>query len=255
LKVIGAGMGRTGTMSTLLALTELGCNCAHMKSLIETPRLLNIWAKIAQEKKATGKFNLDLLKEACEGFDAVVDAPWCFVYRELMALSQNATVLLNVRDADRWVASLENTVYFSHELVEGPLGRFLLAVNKILFPAFARQFEMVNTLWWDDLLGPDESLRTPEARARVAKWFTEWNESVIRNVPKDRLVVFRVEEGWTPLCSMLGVPEPMKAFPNVNDTQEMQKIAQKIRLAWYGLPTVAAVALVGLLVLACKFLL
>jgi hypothetical protein len=64
------------------------------------------------------------------------------------------------------------------------------------------------------MLGPDESLRTPAARARVGKWFKEWNESVIRTVPKDRLVVIRVEEGWDPFCSMLGVPTPMKPFPN-----------------------------------------
>ena len=39
-------------------------------------------------------------------------------------------------------------------------------------------------------------------------------------MPADRLLVFEVKEGWTPLCKFLGLPVPDTPFPNVNNTAE-----------------------------------
>jgi hypothetical protein len=46
--------------------------------------------------------------------------------------------------------------------------------------------------------------------------FTEHNERVRRTVPAQRLLVYRVDEGWKPLCRFLGVDEPGEPFPRVN---------------------------------------
>ncbi len=40
---------------------------------------------------------------------------------------------------------------------------------------------------------------------------------VKRLVPKERLLVMRMEEGWKPLCQFLGEKVPDTAFPNVNE--------------------------------------
>ncbi len=49
LKVIGAGFGRTGTMSLKLALEQLGFNkCYHMFEVMEHPEHIPVWASAHQ---------------------------------------------------------------------------------------------------------------------------------------------------------------------------------------------------------------
>jgi len=45
-------------------------------------------------------------------------------------------------------------------------------------------------------------------------------------IPRERLLVFDVSEGWEPLCAFLGVPVPSTAFPRVNSTQEFWQLAE-----------------------------
>ena len=60
-------------------------------------------------------------------------------------------------------------------------------------------------------------------------FFNEWNAEVIREVPADKLLVFEVKQGWSPLCQFLGVPEPEVPFPNVNDTKEQEENLAKMK--------------------------
>jgi hypothetical protein len=43
-------------------------------------------------------------------------------------------------------------------------------------------------------------------------------------VPKKKLLVYDVKEGWRPLCAFLDVPAPDVPFPRVNDSKRMQRI-------------------------------
>jgi len=50
LKVIGAGFGRTGTMSLYTALNQLGFPCYHMLEVLKNPKNkshLPFWRKVA----------------------------------------------------------------------------------------------------------------------------------------------------------------------------------------------------------------
>merc|ERR1712004_291054 len=62
-------------------------------------------------------------------------------------------------------------------------------------------------------------------------FFEDWEESVRMTVPSDRLLVFRVQDGWKPLADHLGVPVPTRPFPNVNDSAQINMIAFTVRLA------------------------
>ena len=72
------------------------------------------------------------------------------------------------------------------------------------------------------------------------KWFNNWMAEVKRAVPKDRLLVFNVNDGWEPLCNFLDVPIPDQPFPRVNDTKEIQQSMKmmyaKAYLFVYGMP-------------------
>jgi hypothetical protein len=58
-------------------------------------------------------------------------------------------------------------------------------------------------------------------RAKMVEYFNNWNQSVIDQVPPERLLVHRAPDGWEPLCEFLGVPVPPEPYPRVNSREEM----------------------------------
>ena len=58
--------------------------------------------------------------------------------------------------------------------------------------------------------------------------FQEHIEEVRNTIPPSRLLVFKVKEGWRPLCKFLELPEPGTDFPFVNDTEATKEILNKI---------------------------
>jgi hypothetical protein len=75
--------------------------------------------------------------------------------------------------------------------------------------------------------------------------FNRHNEEVKRRVPKERLLVYEVKEGWGPLCEFLGVEEPDKPFPHVNEAAEIQRLILMLRVFSVAIPTILAL-LVGI---------
>ena len=61
------------------------------------------------------------------------------------------------------------------------------------------------------------SASDPEACKAV---FNAWNEQVMKTVPPERLLVYRIQEGWDPLCRFLGVEKPAIPFPYENKRQD-----------------------------------
>ena len=96
LKVIGAGFGRTGTMSLKVALEELGFDpCYHMSELFENSSHADLWNAAADGERVDWEALLG-------GYAATVDWPGCSFYEELMEAYPDAKVLLSVRDPERW---------------------------------------------------------------------------------------------------------------------------------------------------------
>ncbi len=60
-------------------------------------------------------------------------------------------------------------------------------------------------------------------RASATAFYNQHIEDVKAAVPADRLLVFSADQGWKPLCGFLGVPEPEREFPNVNDRAAKQQ--------------------------------
>jgi Sulfotransferase domain len=58
-----------------------------------------------------------------------------------------------------------------------------------------------------------------------------------------------VKEGWGPLCEFLGVEEPDKPFPRLNDAAEVQRLILAVRVFSMGIPSALAL-IVGIATLA-----
>jgi len=61
-------------------------------------------------------------------------------------------------------------------------------------------------------------------------FFNKWVSEVQEFVPRDRLLVFEVKDGWKPLCDFLGLPQPEEPFPNVNDSESMKRKYKMMKL-------------------------
>lgn len=191
--VIGAGFGRTGTLSLKIALEHLGFDpCLHMVSVLEDPERSALIRKAAEG-------DADSLALALAPFRATVDWPGTFFWRRLAREFPRAKVVLTVRDPQHWYDSVAATIVHTMDRARAMLDPDVLA--------------MIQATVWD---GTFEGGLTD--RDQAIRVFEEHNAAVRREIEPERLLVFEVAEGWGPLCDFLGVPVPARDFPRLNDT-------------------------------------
>ncbi len=171
----------------------LGGRCHHMEEVARVPKQLDHW-----HGWATRGGRLDL-PTMYANYVACVDAPSCFLWRELMAQYPDAKVVLTVRDPERWFSSftgLHRTTRWAR-----PLGLVSKQIRKFL--------ELTDAII-------ERELGIVEHDANI-ETFLRHNETVRAEVPADRLLVFEVSQGWAPLCEFLDVPIPAEPFPHLNE--------------------------------------
>lgn len=193
MKIIGAGLPRTGTMSTQAALNRLGFRCYHMQDVPREPGHLKAWNDYLH-----GYAPMDW-KKLFGDYDATVDAPACFYFEEIMNEFPEAMVLLTIRDADGWHKSVTNLLASVKPI--RPL--------RYVIPKLRRFLDLIDGLM--DKFVPSSGDLTASIAA-----FHQHNEKVRRIVPERRLLVFDVREGWAPLCSFLKCKVPKTEFPRLN---------------------------------------
>lgn len=195
LKVIGAGLGRTGTLSLKLALEHIGLGgCYHMSEMLANMRAhLPLWVEAAR-----GRPRWELI---FDGYQSTCDYPGCSFWRELAAQYPEAKIILTTRNPDSWFESVSATIFSAEH-------RAQFENN----PAMAEFFALTVFRDVEPLL---------EDRARMVEFFNRWNRSVIDEVPADRLLVYEAKDGWEPLCDFLGVRVPAEPYPRVNSREEM----------------------------------
>ena len=204
LKVIGAGFGRTGTLSLKAALEQLGFDkCYHMMEVMLHPEHATEWAAAHRGEDIDWDSLLD-------GYQASVDWPSCNLWREQRAAFPGAKVILSLRDPDRWYDSVMATIY--------PNSRRAIDSDDASARTFGR---WAQELIWDRVF--DGRM---EDRAHVTGTFERHNEDVRKSVPEDELLVFEASEGWAPLCRFLDVDVPSTDYPRTNTSEEFNQAAE-----------------------------
>jgi hypothetical protein len=200
LAVIGAGWGRTGTLSTKVGLEVLGFGpCYHMHELFQHhPEHQVEWIRAARGEAV----DWDAL---FAGYRAAVDWPTAGLWRELADAFPEAKVLLTARDPEAWYESFCSTI--SDAIPETrPAEDDLKAMM---------MHEVITRGSFRGTKTPKDAL-LDRYRAHV--------EEVRATIDPDRLLVWSVQEGWAPLCAFLDVPVPDRPFPRVNDRDEFRTI-------------------------------
>jgi hypothetical protein len=201
LRVVGAGLGRTGTHSLKLALEQLlGGRCYHMIEVFEHPEHVPRWHAALRGES----YDWD---EIFDGYVAAVDWPTAAFWRELGDDNPDAPVVLSVReDADAWWRSAHATIFEATGRPPPP--------EAGLDEWYAMVMDML------DRFTPRWREQGPAIAAYEAH-----NAAVRAAVPEGRLVEWRPSDGWVPLCTALGVPVPDTPFPHVNTTAEFRQMA------------------------------
>jgi hypothetical protein len=237
LAVIGAGLGRTGTLSLHAALERLGfAPCEHMTNCFAHPERFALWLDAARRKRAGEPIDW---RPLFTGYRATVDWPGAFFWRELTAAHPEAKVILTVRDPERWYDSARATIYAAtQERGATPAARLLYGLIARANPRAGQGFRTVKETVWDGTMAGRF-----EDRATAIRIFEEHNREVIAAIPPERLLVFDVKEGWQPLCAFLDFPVPAgEPFPHVNDTADFSRRQrdQYLHIARMLLPALGA---------------
>jgi hypothetical protein len=242
LRVIGAGFGRTGTLSLREALVRLGFGpCDHMMENFEHPSRFAFWEEALARKRAGEPIDW---RPLLGGYRAIVDWPGAYFWRELVAAHPESRVILTIRDPARWYQSVLSTIYHLRgQSLENPLLGALVALVERLIPPAHRAIHVIDGTIWNGTFHGRFTDR--EYALRV---FAEHTAEVQAAVPPERLLVFDVRQGWQPLCDFLGVPVPRgERFPHANDAASFRGAIQA-RFMAVGLRAAAAGA--GLLLAA-----
>jgi hypothetical protein len=197
LELIGAGFGRTGTLSLKTAIETLGLPCHHMLEVFANPGSEKQWYDASLGKQTDWEGLLG-------SYRAIVDWPGCRFWQELTALYPDAPVLLSVRDSERWYESAYETIY-----------QAIVGARSSEDPEVLERMKMADKIVFEDTFKGRF-----EDRAFAMGVFEAHIEEVKRSIPSDRLLVYAMGGGWEPLCRVLGKPVPDVDFPHVNSRDE-----------------------------------
>jgi len=196
MKIIGVGVGRTGTYSLKLAINQLGFGpCHHMEAVFQNqPTQLPLWTAAL-----AGRPDWNAIYA---GYESAVDWPTAGFFRELAATYPAARFILTVRSPQSWADSFSQTIY--------PLLTQRDRVRDEMLP------------WIDMAAGVVARTGFPAGldSAALQQAFVAHGDAVKAAIPAERLLVYQVKDGWGPLCEFLGVPTPAEPFPRSNDRGE-----------------------------------
>lgn len=197
LKIIGSGFGRTGTMSTKLALEQLGFGpCHHMVEVMGNPAQPPHWKAFSQGEEVDWA-------EVFNGYTAQVDFPGAAVWHQLSIAFPAAKVVHTERPEEEWYASFSTTI-----------GKFFKHAPTMPLPDHISEiFKVMDKMLMQDVFGGTSK------DASIAAYRAN-NERVRATIPASNLLIFTPSDGWTPLCKFLNVAVPETPFPRSNARDE-----------------------------------
>lgn len=193
LKIIGAGLGRTGTASFKLAIEHLGYGpCHHMSEVFaDIHKQLPLWLEAMN-----GNANWDAI---FAGFASCNDHPSSDFWRELHATYPEAKVIVTTRSPESWYKSVRSTIYNADNFANMPDSPLKTLVTQHIGPQ------------------PRDLL---DKEAAAVAWYRAREADIVATVPAGQLLILPVGSGWEPLCAFLGMPVPEISYPRVNSMQD-----------------------------------
>jgi hypothetical protein len=217
LRVIGAGLPRTGTTSLKTALERLlGQPCYHMIELLQAHlEHAPIWREAMAGSPTDWNTFLG-------GYAAAVDWPASWMWRELALAYPDALVVLSRRDsAETWYHSMQRTVGKSVPRIAALAQLDPAGATEPSVPEWAAHAPRDVTVALGEVFSRMEVMLQGDPVDVMAGYERHLDE-VRAEIPAGRLLDWQPGDGWQPLCAALEVPMPDEPFPHENTSQEFQ---------------------------------
>eukprot|EP00931_Biecheleriopsis_adriatica_P079688 TRINITY_DN53059_c0_g1_i1.p1 TRINITY_DN53059_c0_g1~~TRINITY_DN53059_c0_g1_i1.p1 ORF type:complete len:326 (-),score=50.75 TRINITY_DN53059_c0_g1_i1:48-1025(-) len=275
LRVVGAGFGRTGTSSLMLALHHFGYSVYHYSDFARRPKDWDLWAAAVQSgmrangtwedgqaplpaAEETHKLLWSKLTEA--GYDTFIDNPASDLWASQLAFDPEAKVILSVRDPESWAQSW---LFLKND----PDANLWQMRPFMWFSPFAQLRVVQQMIHWSGCgQTPCGREDDKDQLQRAALRLRERELAVRARVPPQQLLVWDPKDGWEPLCRFLDVrpllcPNSSVPFPSVNSRQQLEHervrrnegrswqiwIAKALELGWPLLPAFICLKLIQFL--------
>jgi hypothetical protein len=208
MRLIGAGLPRTATLTQKVALETLGVGPTyHMVDLVRNMPQLPQW-----QAALDGNADWDAI---FDGYNSLVDWPGSYYYRELKEKYPDAKILLSVRSGESWARSMIATI--SSFLYGDSLMHHLSMARAAIDPVYHGYPLMMKRMWRESGIVPDGCFFDADVLARQME---RYNAQVQDDF--DDVLVWKPTDGWEPLCELLEVPVPDEPFPHFNDSASFE---------------------------------
>lgn len=216
-----------------------------MAHVMPHPELLDLVMEAMQEKNQERRHQL--LHRLFDGHVATTDFPGAVFVDDLMDMYPDAKVILNMRESgEGWAKSFHNTIGFFGTRTFRYI-TILMRSDRALY-----RLNRVGSKLWEKRLGASEnSFYTVEFYEKHNQWVRDEAAKRGREV-----IEFRAEQGWGPLCKLLGKPLPPAKvpFPRLNDQRTMNIIKTIVLLRGLLAWSIFGATLYGGSVLIRRFL-
>ncbi len=156
-----------------------------------------------------------------------IDAPAVLLTDELLAAYPKAKVILTNSDIDKWVESWRRTIL---AVMTWRSWTWLASWDRVLAgPWYSCNAIIINQQVNDWSLTVDD-WASPRYLKILRQSYLDHYAHVRKMVPKERLLEFKSEDGWGPLCEFLGEEVPEGPYPYINESKDFVKFHQYM---WY----------------------
>ncbi|KAM0543252.1 hypothetical protein ACHAPJ_012397 [Fusarium lateritium] len=194
------------------ALEELGLPCWHSFHLLTTHFGDNEMWQDAIDRKFFGKgipFGREEFDQLLHSFGAVSsDTPAIAFADDLIAAYPEAKVILVERDIDSWYKSYMHAIIGN---MFSPFATLVYYLDRSYIHKIGKVQKSVVAGWG--------GIRSPKDAEIKARDNYRKHYAMIRRIsPRERLLEFKLDQGWGPLCEFLGKDIPDIEFPRLNES-------------------------------------
>ena len=146
-------------------------------------------------------------------YEIASDFPSIAFAEELIELYPEAKVIIVERDIDSWYKSFHESLI---TFIFSPVAYAIVAFDRPLV-----RFHEMTQMW---IRGKFRSNSREELEGKAKLVYKEHYEMIRRITPKERLLDFKLSDGWEPLCKFLGKGVPVGVeFPRINDKEDFNR--------------------------------